>query len=126
MYCKKCGGKLESYASNCAFCGAPVEKYDTNMEYVKQENKKAKPKHMTAFKWIGLDLLNIIPVIGQIVYLVLMFKWGFGANKDLTLKGFARSRLLIFLLFGLLLIALGIFVVVNPEILDKAKELLKK
>ena len=40
MFCQKCGGKLESYASNCAFCGAPVEKYDDKMKYVKVEKEE--------------------------------------------------------------------------------------
>ena len=40
MYCQKCGGKLESYANNCAFCGTPVQKYDSNMNYVKEDKKE--------------------------------------------------------------------------------------
>ena len=71
MYCKKCGGKLESYASNCAFCGTPVEKYDTNVNYIKEE-KDQRVKHMNVIKWLGLWLLPIVPVIGVFIWLILM------------------------------------------------------
>ena len=102
MFCQKCGGKLESYASNCAFCGTPVPKLDAQMNYVKEEKKKEKVEGMTTVKWIGLTLLPCIPLIGVIVYLVLMFKWAFGANPDLTLKGYAKANLFVMLLSVLL------------------------
>ena len=90
MYCQKCGGKLESYASNCAFCGAPVEKYDAKMNYVKDENNGVSVKKpMTAWRWIGFYLLPCIPLIGSIIQIVLIFKWAFTSHDDLTLKGFA-------------------------------------
>ena len=123
MYCKKCGGKLESYASNCAFCGAPVEKYDANMEYIKQENSHNEVKHMTVWKWIGLDLINIIPVVGWVIYLVLMFKWAFGSTKDLSLKGYAKSRLLLMLIA---IILSGLILMLDIEILKELEETLNE
>lgn len=120
MYCKKCGGKLESYASNCAFCGTPVEKYNTNMEYVKQE-KANKDGHMTALKWLGLDLLNVIPVVGTLIYLILMFKWASPSNKDLTLQGFAKSRLFLLLIAFILIAVCAVLILVNPNLLNDLK-----
>lgn len=113
MYCKKCGGKLESYASNCAFCGEPVEKYDTQPKYVRQERQSTE-EHMTTGKWIGLVFLNAIPLVGQIIYLVLMFKWAFGSTRDLTLKSYAKANLLLMLIaiilsVGLVVLVLGGF-----------------
>ena len=101
MYCKKCGGKLESYASNCAFCGTPVEKYNSNAEYVKPEKKVITIKPMTMWKWVGLTLLPLLIPVGTIIYLVLMFKWAFGKNPDLTLKGFAKSALFMMVLLAI-------------------------
>jgi len=125
MYCKKCGGKLESYASNCAFCGAPVEKYDTKMEYVKQETKK-EVKPMTAWKWIGLDLINVIPVVGWIIYLVLMFKWSFGSTNDLSLKGYAIYKLILIIIAILLVAGMVVMIMLNPELLEELKQELKR
>lgn len=105
MYCRKCGGKLESYASNCAFCGTPVEKYDTNVNYVQKAAPSNDFKPMSAWKWIGLTFLPLIPLVGSIIYLVLMFKWAFGSTKDLSLKGYARANL-IMMLFAIVIIIL--------------------
>ena len=95
MYCQKCGGKLESYASNCAFCGTPVEKYDTKINYVKEEKNNGQ-KYMSAWKWIGFYLLPAIPLVGSIIQIVLIFKWAFSSNNhDLSLKGYARAQLIV-------------------------------
>ena len=119
MYCQKCGGKLESYASNCAFCGAPVEKYDTQVNYVKKEkNADNDHKYMTAWKWIGFYLLPIIPLIGSIIQIVLIFKWAFGNSCDLSLRGYARAQLII-VLFALVLFAgLVALIVANPQFFE--------
>ncbi len=111
MYCKKCGGKLESYASNCAFCGAPVEKYDTTVNYVKPEKQEVDVKPMTALKWLGLILLPFIPFIGPIAYLVLIFKWAF-SSKDITLKGFAQAILTLMLVAVILTIIYVIILII--------------
>jgi len=124
MYCKKCGGKLESYASNCAFCGTPVEKYDVDVNYVKEE-RRAETAFMSAPKWIGLTFLPAIPLIGAIIYLVLMFKWAGKKNPDLTLMGYARANLFIMLILLLLVIALLVFVLLNPDFLSMLEEFSK-
>ena len=119
MYCQKCGGKLESYASNCAFCGTPVQKYDTNVSYVQEEKKVANHGHMTAWKWIGFYLLPAIPLIGSIIQIVLIFKWAFGHNEDLTLRGYARAMLLIALLVVLLAVGLVVLMFLMPGLLGE-------
>ena len=123
MYCKKCGGKLESYASNCAFCGTPVEKYDTNVNYVKEEHVET-PKYMSGPKWIGLTLLPAIPLVGAFIYLILMFKWSRRKNPDLTLRGYARANLFVMLLVLLMFIGLVVFIMLSPEFLKQFKEVL--
>ena len=105
MFCKKCGGKLESYASHCAFCGEKVEKYDANTNYIKQE-RNDNNEHMTVAKWIGFTFVNAIPFVGQIIYFVLLFKWAFGSTKDLTLKNYARANLIIIAISIILLVLL--------------------
>ena len=121
MFCKKCGGKLESYASHCAFCGTPVEKYDTQMNYVKEEHGESK-KHMTTGKWIGFYLLPLIPLVGGVIQLVLIFKWAFGKHDDLTLKGFARAELIMSLFAIVLLVSLVAVVILNPDLFNNMAE----
>ena len=122
MYCKKCGGKIESYANNCAFCGTPVEKYDTNINYVVPQQKANDYRPMTTAKWLGLTLLPFIPGIGTIIYLILILKWAFGPTKDLTLKGFARANLII-LIISIIFITAASMIILQflPELLEELK-----
>lgn len=116
MFCRKCGGKLESYASNCAFCGEPVEKYATAANYVKEQPVDNTQPHMSVLQWIGLPLLNAIPLVGSIIYLVLMFKWAFGSTKDLTLKNYAKANLLMMLIA--ILVAIAMFALIAAGVID--------
>ena len=113
MYCPKCGGKIESYANNCAFCGTPIAKYDTEVTYVKKEAKEEK-KGMTMWRWIGFYCLSFIHLIGFIVQTVLIFKWAFSKHDDVSLKGFARALILLFIIFAIIFVAMYIFIV--PQI----------
>ena len=125
MYCKKCGGKLESYANNCAFCGHPVEKYETTARYVKEETDNGEIKHMTVLQWIGLPLLNFIPLVGTIIYLVLLFKWAFGKTNNLTLKNYAKASLIFMIISIVLVIIYSIFIMSNIELLNELLEGMK-
>ncbi len=118
MFCQKCGGKIESYANNCAFCGSPVPKYEDKVSYVKTEKKDVEKKGLTTWRWVGFYFLPVIPVIGLIIQIVLIFKWAFGKHDDVTLKGFARSQLL-FVLFSIILF-IGLFALLMsmPELLE--------
>lgn len=119
MFCKKCGGKLESYASNCAFCGEPVESYDTKARYIKEEIGPSDIKHISVLQWIGLPLLNLIPLVGSIIYLVLMFKWAFGKTNNLTLKNYAKATLIIMLISVILVAVYIILIIRNIEQLNE-------
>lgn len=112
MNCKKCGGRLESYANNCAFCGEPVAAYDTKAKYVGGDSQPNK-EHTSTVKWFFLPFINLIPIVGPLIYLIKLFIWGLGSSKndDLTFKNFARAQLL-YMLVGLVfgIIALVIFI----------------
>lgn len=125
MYCKKCGGKLESYASNCAFCGTPVENYDDKAKYVEQRVNNGIEKPMTMWRWIGFYLLNVIPVIGQIIILVTLFKWSSKNNPDKSLQGFAKANLFVILLTVLLCALMVGLVILGIFDIDKLQEFLK-
>ncbi len=123
MYCKKCGGKLESYASNCAFCGAPVEKYDTQTKYIKEENPNITETPMTTMKWIGFHLLNAIPIVGNIAYIVLLIKWAF-TSTDNTLKTYSRAMLIFLIIAFIFCIIFIIIALNNPELRNELESML--
>ncbi|WP_455259354.1 hypothetical protein [Ruminococcus sp.] len=63
-------------------------------------------EHVSVLYWIGVFCINIIPCVGPIVYLVMMFVWAFGSTPKKSLKNFARAQLI------LSAIALGIMLIV--------------
>ncbi len=47
-------------------------------------------------KWVGIQLIKWIPLVGGIVYLVMLFIWAFGNdNQDETFKNWAKAELII-------------------------------
>ncbi len=109
MFCKKCGGKLENYATHCAFCGAEVEKLPTGVGYVKGNNKG---ETTSVAKWFFIPFINLIPVVGSIIYFILLLVWGFGHSKDNdpTFKNWAKAQLLLFLIGVVLIIIYFVFI----------------
>lgn len=126
MFCQKCGGKLESYASHCAFCGTPVEKYDSEVKYVQEQRTRDNEKHMTTWKWIGFYLLPCIPVIGSLIQIIFIFKWAFGSSCDASVKGYARAQLIIALFSVLLVVGFFVFVFTNPDFLENMRKYLEE
>lgn len=50
---------------------------------------------MTVGGWIGVFCINLIPCVGSLVYLIMMFVWAFGSTPKKSLKTFARAQLII-------------------------------
>ena len=66
-------------------------------------------------KWVLYQLIPLTPVVGGLVYIVMMFVWAFGQNNNTTFRNWARSQLIlagIGLVIGILalvaVVALGV------------------
>lgn len=73
--------------------------YYTNMDMPQDE-------HVSVGEWIGLWCLNLIPVVGSIIFLVLLFVWAFGDTPKKSLKTYSRAQLLMLLIVLVLTIIL--------------------
>ena len=69
-------------------------------------------EHVSVGGWVGIFCINLIPVLGWLIYLILLFVWAFGDTKKKTLKNFAKATLI----GMLIMIILGIAVVVIAAI----------
>ena len=94
MYCKKCGGKIESYASHCPFCGEAVEQNSVEATYTSSSIENGSTKSVGA--WILAYIITLIPVVG----LVMLFVWAFSdkTKNDRTFKNWAKAQLVIMLI----------------------------
>lgn len=59
----------------------------------------APDEHVSVGGWIGIFCINLIPIIGWLIYIIMLFVWAFGDTKKKTLKNFAKANLIIFIIF---------------------------
>ena len=93
MYCKKCGGKVESYASHCPFCGEALANNNVQSTYTTSIPAQHTHTHKNVGKWILTYFLLCLPVAN----IILLFVWAFGGKtkSDLTFRSWARTSLLL-------------------------------
>lgn len=142
MYCKTCNKTFPQGTAFCDTCGGRLESEGTSVQnptvnqpstsgYTYQPNQAAHSftpppypmssqvtvnNHMTTLKWIGVFILNCIPVVGFIAMLV----WAFGSGRCPSLKSFARAFLILFLLG--IIISVVISVVYGPMIVEMIQD----
>lgn len=52
-------------------------------------------EHVSVLMWIGVFCINLIPCVGSLVYIIMMFVWAFGSTPKKSLKNFARAQLIL-------------------------------
>lgn len=129
-FCDTCGGRLESDKSpdveplQNSVSSSPNSGYQANLGYHANPSTSsynpsynnpppvysAQPvvnNQMTTGKWLGVFLINIIPLIGQIIFLILLFVWAFGSCKYPSLKSYAKATLILILIGIIISIVFG-------------------
>ena len=108
MYCKKCGGKIESYASHCPFCGEALATNSVQATYTSSAPQQD-GAHKGIGGWILTYIIMAIPLIGFIALLV----WAFGADskKDPTFRNWARAQFTMMILAVVAIFALAVLIV---------------
>ena len=74
--------------------------------YVQPPAASTEDEHMTVGGWIGVFCINLIPCVGSLVYIIMMFVWAFGSTPKKSLKTFAKAQLLMMAIAIVLLIIL--------------------
>lgn len=112
MYCKKCGGKVDNYASNCPFCGEPTGASNLEATY-KGNGATGVQENKSVGSWILTYIIISIPIVN----IIMMFIWALGkkSNSNTTFKNWAKMNL-IFWLIGIILI--GVVVVLELTVLN--------
>lgn len=107
MYCKKCGGKVEGYASHCPFCGQKLDANDVKSTYSGESHSHGEEARSVG-KWLLSFIVTAIPLIGIIMLLI----WSFGdkSKSDPTFRNWARAELLLMVIAAVLSFVLTIVV----------------
>lgn len=87
--CNNCGATLNDNAAFCTNCGsnlAPV--YPTYQQ-------PAAGMPVSVGGWIGRSLIPMIPIVGGIVYLIMLFIWSGDLTKEETFRNWAKAQLIV-------------------------------
>lgn len=83
--CHNCGATLEENSPFCPNCGAQAA-----------QNLPAQAKEsISVGGWIGRQLIPCIPLVGSIVYLIMLFIWSGDKKKEDTFRNWAKAQLII-------------------------------
>ena len=138
MICNKCGAENPDYTSQCTYCGADMTNSGYNQganyadnsnynnqysngqgynqpqpyqqpQYQYQQPMYQEDEHVSVGMWIGIWCINLIPIAGSIIFLVMLFVWAFGSTPKKSLKTWARAQLI--LLLAIVVIWLILFII---------------
>ena len=105
--CNSCDTTLDDNYSFCPNCGASAP-----VNYPAFPWNSAK-EPISVGGWIGRSLIPLIPLVGGIVYLVMLFLWSGDTSKEDTFRNWAKAQLIVMavvLVLSIIGIILGILV----------------
>ena len=90
--CPNCGAAIDNNASYCVTCGSAV---------ITQPAAPVK-EPISVGGWIGRSLIPCIPLVGSIIYLIMLFIWSGDKTKEDTFRNWAKAQLVIMLIVVIL------------------------
>ena len=143
MFCKNCGEQMDDLALACAKCGTPVavqpQPQTQPPQYQPPTYQQTTPpqyqqpfyqqpfvpqsqhddEHVSMGGWIGIFCLGLIPFVGWLVYIIMLFVWAFGDTKKKTLKNFSKAILLFYaIILGLTFVGVIIAAIAGVSLAD--------
>ena len=105
--CNICNTCVNDEASFCSNCGTYLT--DGSCTYRSRISKDP----VSVWGWIGRTLIPWIPVLGGIIYLIMLFIWSGDQNKEDTFRNWAKAQLImmaIVLVLAIIGVILGVTV----------------
>ena len=100
--CNNCGATLNDNELFCTHCGTGIP---TSHPVYSQNNAK---EPISIGGWIGRSLIPCIPLVGGIVYLIMLFIWSGDTKKEDTFRNWAKAQLIIMAVVVVLTIILSV------------------
>lgn len=85
-FCNSCGATLNDSDTFCPNCGGS--------DYPAYPQRKAK-ESISVGGWIGRSLIPCIPLVGGIIYLIMLFIWSGDTKKEDTFRNWAKAQLIV-------------------------------
>lgn len=132
MVCNTCGRHKQNEEANfCEYCGAsfrgdnghdiePANNYNsqygtgntsipTPPPMPEAINVNQKEKTVSMLEWLGTYLIMFIPLVGGIVFFVMLLIWSFSNTIPTSKKNWARATLIFYVIMIIILIVLLAF-----------------
>ena len=100
--CNNCGATLPDEVAFCNNCGASVQPVQPIV------SQSAKKEPISVGGWIGRSLIPCIPLVGGIVYLIMLFVWSGDTKKEETFRNWAKAQLIVIAIVIVLAIIIGV------------------
>ena len=131
MTCGKCGSQLKDGTTFCPYCGSKVEPLNSTPSSMQPPLSSSwsspsasgvngfytpEKKHLTIGGWVLRYLINFIPCVGGIIFLIMLFVWSFDESYDDTSRNWAKANLifigicvaLVLILYLIVVVAMGV------------------
>lgn len=129
MECKSCGRSIYNENANfCEYCGNSFR----NINHIKTEAAQTatpviieseKPVSMANYLW-SMSLM-LIPLIGPLVYIIMLFVWSFNKETPRSKSNWAKA-MLIFMLLSFIILVFSVTSLMNdPSYQSILNEMMK-
>jgi uncharacterized membrane protein YvbJ len=90
--CNNCGTTLNDNVTFCPNCGSNVPAGYPG--YHRPAGQRA-AQPVSVGGWIGRSLIPLIPLVGGIVYLIMLFIWSGDTTKEESFRNWAKAQLIV-------------------------------
>lgn len=96
MKCSMCGREITNPEANyCDYCGTQVGETAYHVEPAQpQQTGEVKRDKVPMLWYLGVMCLPLVPMVGSIAYLVMLFYWAFAPSIEDSRKSWARAALI--------------------------------
>lgn len=117
MVCPNCGKEVAPGTRFCESCGAKLEEQSTQnsgyyaspVQSAPQPQASVYREPVTAGGYILRYLINLIPLVGWLIYIVMLFVWAGDKTKEESFNNWAKAQLIIILISVILVIVCALF-----------------
>ncbi len=141
MKCNTCGRQPQNEEANfCEYCGASFrehthaiinsapreQRYKDTADQMPGRTSVSAEKPIPYTNWFGWYGLLLIPVVGWLVFFVLLFVWSFDDNIPKSKKRWARVNLILAIIIVTLVVVYTVAVVTSPMFQNMYVDMLRQ
>ena len=104
MICSRCGTYFQGDVRHCSKCGGIVVPENSVVNGVNSSMKQL----VSVKGWLGRSLIAFIPLIGWIIYVVMLFVWAGDKTKEESFNTWAKAQILVMIICVCLAICAGV------------------